>query len=686
MKVPIYAFALMLISVFTVWGQNEREGEKSGRQEEVSATTADPSPGRGKLSEGLFESARNAPPLYIPSASSPQETLSNFFELTEGIRDIFLEGTGYGDVGSEQEEELIDLYTKLKQLLDTSELPEVDAYARENIIVSQISEVLNRIAVPPIEDIPDAEEVTAKQLKFWRIPNTEISLSLIEEGPRKGDWVVSSDTVGKAEELYERAEEMPYRQDAAVGLIGEGGGLLDHYINYTGPLIPVDLTNHIPEWMRVKILGDPLWKYFGSLFVLGILGAIFLLVRLLTRFRGDRESRNSTIVVHLRRLILPVLMACLLPVTVHLITIDVRLRLIPLDVVDDILWVLAYINAFWLCVCVGSLVSAMIIRSPRISPFGLDASLVRLCARLVAYFVGFYIVFIGFKDLGISLVPMIAGVSVGGLAIALAAKPTLGNILGGALIFADKPFVIGDRCVINHHDGIIEEIGLRSTRIRTLDGHQITIPNEEVANAFVENIGRRPYIKRVLNLTLTYSTPPEKIKTAIEITRRLVSIEEDGGLSEEKLGRPSNSHINSEDFPPRVYFNDLNPDSLNLLVIFWYTPPDYFEYLDYCTWFNIQLLERFQAAGIDFAFPTQTVEIKRSESASLPLDRGSPASVGEHKGLYQTAAPKNVEAAGKETPEETIERLANSPDDESTQEAELKEAIEKKAAQEGGKS
>ncbi|MEO0794390.1 MAG: mechanosensitive ion channel family protein [Verrucomicrobiota bacterium] len=569
---------------------------------------------------GAFStSIRTNSPLYIPSADSPRESLAKFRELTQGVGDVFREGSFYGDVNWEQEQKLIDLYGKLEFLIDTSELPKDDAYARNNIIISQISEVLDRVYLPPSEYIPDSEDVKQGNLKFWRIPNTAISFSRLEEGPREGDWVFSSDTVEKADKFYRSANDIPYREDASVGVIGKEGGILDHYINYTGPLIPADFTDKIPGPLRVRFFGDPLWKYLASLLILAILSLAFFVIKLLTR-SGGSDEKNGTL-FYIRQMILPAAMTILLPLTAHLITIDVRLRLMPLEIMDDVLWGLFYLTSFWLCVCVGNMVSAIIIASPRISPFSLDASLVRLISRLAAYFIGFWIIFEGLQDLGLSLVPLIAGVSVSGLAIALAAKPTIGNIIGGILIFADKPFKIGERVVVNGHDGVIEDIGLRSTRIRTLDGHLVTVPNEEIANNLIENIARRPYIKRTLNVTLTYDTHPDKIARAMQIIQGLLSTAEDGGKNPEELGRPTNDRVNMEDFPPRIYFNDLNADSLNILVIYWFAPPDYFDYLVHCTWFNSELLRRFSDEGIEFAFPTQTIDFRQHKETPAGDER-----------------------------------------------------------------
>lgn len=636
--------------------------------------TQQESSGYDKLTGAFSTSIRTESPLFIPSADSPRESLAKFQELSKGVGDVFREGSFYGDVNWEQEQRLIDLYGKLEFLIDTSELPEDEAYARNNIIISQISELLDRIHLPASEEIPDSEQVEKSGLKFWRIPNTEISLSKIEEGPRKGDWVFSTHTVKEADKLYQSAKDIPYRDDAVVGHIGEQGGILDHYINYTGPLIPTDFTDKIPESLRIRYLGEPLWKYLASLLILAILSLTFFVVKFLTR-SGESDEEGNGVVFYFRQMILPVVMVILLPFTVHLISIDVRLRLLPLEIVDDILWGLFYLSAFWLCVCVGNLISAIIIASPRISPFGLDASLIRLVTRLVAYFVGFWIIFEGLQSLGLSLVPLIAGVSVSGLAIALAAKPTIGNILGGILIFADKPFKIGERVVVDSHDGIIEDIGLRSTRIRTLDGHLVTVPNDEIVNNFIENIGRRPNVKRTLNVTLTYDTPPEKITRAIEIIRGLLSVEEDGGKTAEELGRPSNERINTEDFPPRVYFNDLNADSLNILVLYWFVPPDYFDYLDHCTWFNTELIRRFNDEGIEFAFPTQTIDLRPHEATPSSHEQ-SPARAASTVAVESAKSrekPKSEEAQLEAFVEENREQIDEESHETTLAEAEVEE-------------
>ncbi|MCK4276834.1 MAG: mechanosensitive ion channel family protein, partial [Phycisphaerae bacterium] len=112
----------------------------------------------------------------------------------------------------------------------------------------------------------------------------------------------------------------------------------------------------------------------------------------------------------------------------------------------------------------------------------------------------------------------------------------------------------------------------------------------------IENIGRRPYIKRVLDVTVTYDTAVEKVQRAVDIIREMLD-------------------TRAESFPPdkpgRVYFNDFNPASLNIVVYYWFAPPDWWEYLKFNHEFNMELLRRFGEEGIEFAFPTQTLYLKK---------------------------------------------------------------------------
>lgn len=208
---------------------------------------------------------------------------------------------------------------------------------------------------------------------------------------------------------------------------------------------------------------------------------------------------------------------------------------------------------------------------------------------------------------------IIAGLGIGGLAVALAAQDSLKNVFGSVMIFADKPFQVGDRIVVNGFDGPVEEVGLRSTRIRTLTGHLVTIPNGELANKSIENISKRPYIRRIMNVTIPFDTPPEKVEQAIQILKDILAVKQGEG------GRTDNGHIDEPGFEPRVVFNDITPSAFNLMMIYWYFPPAYWDFMGHSEWLHLTILRRFNEAGIEFAFPTQTVYLAGDEKRPLDI-------------------------------------------------------------------
>ena len=204
---------------------------------------------------------------------------------------------------------------------------------------------------------------------------------------------------------------------------------------------------------------------------------------------------------------------------------------------------------------------------------------------------------------GKPITTVLAGLGLGGLAFALAAQDTLKNFFGAIMILVDKPFAVGDRIKTGEVDGFVEDMSFRSTRVRTFDGHLVIIPNEKVAADKVVNVSKRPYIRQITDLSLTYDTPPEKMERAIQIVHEALD------------GDP---HM-VPDSPPKVFFNQFGPDYLNLRIYYWYAPPDYWESQTFNHQLNLKILQAFNAEGIDFAFPTRTLYLASDPDRTLSL-------------------------------------------------------------------
>ncbi len=240
-----------------------------------------------------------------------------------------------------------------------------------------------------------------------------------------------------------------------------------------------------------------------------------------------------------------------------------------------------------------------------------DEQLFPLVRKALKLFVIVVAVLVTLTNIGVDVTAAIASLSIGGLAIGLAAQDTLANLFGAVAVFIDKPFRIGDRIQLENIDGVVESIGMRSTRVRNLDGHLITVPNKTMGNTIITNITRRPNIRTLMNISITYDTPAQKVKRAVELLNEIYR-----------------GHSKTHDV--WISFNKFADSSLNILVIHWWAGTDYKEYLAGIQELNLRVKEQFDAEGINFAFPTQTIYLKQDPEWRLSQPAPTPASPFQH--------------------------------------------------------
>ena len=200
-------------------------------------------------------------------------------------------------------------------------------------------------------------------------------------------------------------------------------------------------------------------------------------------------------------------------------------------------------------------------------------------------------IIVALNNAGYDVGALLAGLGIGGLALAMAAKDSVSNIFGGIMIFTDKPFKVGDRIKINGFDGSIEEIGLRTSRMRTLEGRLVTIPNSQFTGSMVENVTAEPTRKVILNLGLIYDTTPEQMQQALDLLDKIAV--EHGGIEDNHL----------------ISFNAFGDFSLGILFVY-YIKKD-FDILNTQTEMNLEILKQFNTNGLEMAFPTQTIYTKK---------------------------------------------------------------------------
>jgi potassium efflux system protein len=199
-------------------------------------------------------------------------------------------------------------------------------------------------------------------------------------------------------------------------------------------------------------------------------------------------------------------------------------------------------------------------------------------------------------------VPLTAFTILGGalaIGVGFGSQAIINNFLSGLIMLAERPVRLGERIVFGNYDGTVEEVGFRSTKLRTLTDNLVTIPNSSLINESIENIGRRRTIRRLMNVTITYDTPRDRVLAAVQAIRDI--------LAEKGIREPIHPIVGFEQFPPRVYFNDYNAESLNIQVVYWYAPPDWWPYMEHSERVNMRIMEEFERLGVEFAFPSRTL-------------------------------------------------------------------------------
>jgi MscS family membrane protein len=513
----------------------------------------------------------NLHPLAPPDLSSPRAALTDFETLMNtSYYHWKTEGRSF-----ENRRQRAIIAHLAHQFFDLSDIaPAVrNNVGRETAVY--IKEVLDRIGLPPLEEIPDAEMIAAKPggLNHWTIPNTEITLVRLKDGLREGQWVFNSETDERAPEFYQRVEHLPYKPNASEGLY-------DLFVSQPGWMIPAPLIRVLPWWMKVRPGGQAVWQWCALVLTLILTAAAMVFIYRFTA-RWSKGQRGAgyylAIVFPIFAVILPQTATDFLSDQVFITgklfaSVDFALDLVSLGAL--IVVILGVTNRM----------ARAVMGMPWFKPRRLDAHLAQLIIRAIGVAAALVAVFEGGHYLGVPLTTLVAGVSVGGLTVALAAQDGLKNLFGSLMILIDRPFQMGDLIRIKGHEGNVESVGLRSTRIRDSSGHVVSISNEEVARLDSENVSSRSHLRRHEVLRIRPDTPPENIRNFATFLRDILK-----------------DHEGSDpQFPPSVQIG-LSDDAVTLTMNYLYHPPISAAFAAFNEKVTLQILEGMAQERIEFS-------------------------------------------------------------------------------------
>ena len=234
----------------------------------------------------------------------------------------------------------------------------------------------------------------------------------------------------------------------------------------------------------------------------------------------------------------------------------------------------------------------------------LDDHLVPLLERSLQIMIWILAALMILQNLGYSVSGLLAGLGIGGLAVALAAQKTLADVFGSIMLLVDRPFVVGDWIVSPDREieGVVEHIGFRSTRIRTFEQTLVAIPNNRLAEFVVDNISSRPYRRVWITVGLTYDTPSDLMREAVSGIEKLLRAHPEVSQESTML----------------VRFNEISENSLDIMVYYFTATTVWEDYLRIREDVNLKIMEIVESLGLRMAFPTRTIHVARDTE-----DRGT---------------------------------------------------------------
>ena len=440
-----------------------------------------------------------------------------------------------------------------------------------------LKEVIDRVILIDFDKIPETPEKNR-----WRLRHTEIILKPQTAGERQDEWLITEGTWRRAKEFYDRVRDLPYVKDS-----GQGAAYIQPWME-----------TYLPNWSKQETLKLKHWQWLGLL--VGLF--VGLIIRLLTSLMlGIYRKLSFTNRFTWKKELLSKIDR---PVSLLVSTLFwfawvnyLKLEGLSFSIVDGLVQILFGVAITWAAYLFVSVMSTYFKERATQTESTLDDQLIPFiekALKLTIILLGFLIVL---QNMGVNVFSLLAGLGLGGLAFALAAKDTAANLFGSIMILVDRPFAIGDWVVIGSVEGTVEEIGFRSTRVRTFYNSLITVPNAEVANSEIDNLGVRQYRRTKTTLGLTYDTPRDKMETFIEGVRKIIA--------ENSITRKDYYH---------VYFSGYGDSSLNILVYFFLVTSDWTEELKARQDIYLKIYELAESVGVEFAFPTQTLHIQNDSN------------------------------------------------------------------------
>lgn len=551
-------------------------------------------------------------PLEPADTSSPRATLSSFLRLTDEFTPVY---HAYRESPSPATQSALrPALKKVTRLLDMSEIPAATYREVESELTILLWEVIARLELPPLAEVPSKSadagvDVEDSLVDSWRIPHTSITIARVNQGPRAGEYLFSSDTVANVSTYYDQVKDMPVLREMPTK------NLVLTLQQITGWMIPVKWVEALPDWAVILVFGQVLWKWFAGVLLYALAIGVVIIVRRNTR----RQSQDGTLRAYLYHIATPISMIVLAALVQLLMVEQIGATGAASIINSYFIEIIMYFSIVWLVwITMSNVAEAIIASSQRISDKSLDANLLRLAERMIGFLLIVVLLFRFLQNLGVPVYGLVAGAGVGGVAIALAARSTLEDFIGTLNLFADRPVRVGDFCRYGEDSGgfnrigTIEEIGMRSTRIRGLDRTVTTIPNAELCNSQIVNLTQRNIILLKMEIGLRLDTTIDQLRVVLAGLRKMLI-----------------AHPRITEDPARVRTTGIGRYSIDLEIFAYVDTTDWNTFLAIREDVVLRLMEIVEQTGAAFAYPTNTLFIGRDAGTNSDKTQAAKKQVQE---------------------------------------------------------
>ena len=509
---------------------------------------------------------------------SPRNTLQSLYQLRHDLETSL--GAYWQQQNTSNAARIAFVMGQIRALIDLSQLPLASSREVGSQTGLSLLDILGRVKPIDAAVLPGPDDLDDQSTAGFRLPGTPLRIVEVAEGDRAGEYLFSADTVHGAPRFLAGLATLPLRSSLAIKSWDDTGRQL------AGPWIPTSWIAKLPDSLKRTLLDTPVWKI---LLVILFSVATGVALRVWHRILVDWLTDDPVKIVRLRILSpIAIMLAVLWLQYVFSFQVNTAGRFF--DLTESCLVAVFYIaatGAFW---TMSRAFFETVIVDPRRTNRSLDDSFIRLVGQIIGFIGGVLILGYGAYELGVPFLSMIAGFGIGGIAVALAVRPTLENLIGGFILFLDKPVRVGDYCTFGDQSGTVEYIGVRSTQLRAIDRTQISIPNAQFADMQIVNWAKCDTMLINETLGLRFETDAEQMRYVLAKIREML-----------------HSHPRIEAETIRVRFIGFGESSKNVNLRIYAKTKEWNDFYSIREDVLLRIDDIVEASGTGFAFPSQTL-------------------------------------------------------------------------------